>query len=140
EPDKRVKKPRGQYRPMAFGPIGRAWQPRPSLAGTYDQNWLDNVFPFPPADFNDAYYQAAPPDQQMSYPQGGEEVVLINLSLQGYTAFKLPIISVPVTFYLKNYEQKEMNAVNDTIIIEPDLGRLMIVWRASLPLRKNIFE
>ena len=37
--------PRGSYRPMAFGPIARAWQPRVKLAGTYDQNWLDNIFP-----------------------------------------------------------------------------------------------
>ena len=25
---------------MAFGPIGRAWQPRLKYAGTYDQKWL----------------------------------------------------------------------------------------------------
>jgi len=36
-----VRKPQGRYRPMAFGPIGRAWQQRLRWAGTYDQKWLD---------------------------------------------------------------------------------------------------
>jgi hypothetical protein len=140
ELDKRVKKPRGQYQPMAFGPIGRAWQPRPLLAGTYDQNWLDNVFPFLPADFNEAYYQAAPPDQLMSYPQGGEEVVLVNLTSHGRRTFLLPKLIIPVVFFLKKGEKKETAAVIDTVVIEPDLDRFMLTWRSALPLRKNIFD
>ena len=28
----------------------------------------------------------------------------------------------------------------DTVIIEPDLNRFTMVWRAALPLRKNMFE
>jgi hypothetical protein len=136
----RVTIPRGNYRPMAFGPIGRAWKPRPKFAGTYDQKWLDNVFPFLPSDFDDRYYQAAPEDQQIDYLRGGEDVVLVNLTPQGRTTFKLPTISVPVTFYLKNGEEKEAAACNDSIIIEPDLGRFMLVWRTSLPLKRNMFE
>jgi hypothetical protein len=135
-----VTNPRRDYRPMAFGPVGRAWQPRPKFAGTYDRNWLDNVFPFLPSDFDDRYYQAAPEDQQIDYLRGGEEVMLINLTPQGRTTFKIPTIAVPVTFYLKNGEEQEMRAANDTIIIEPDLGRFILVWRASLPLRRNVFE
>ena len=43
ETGSRSRKPKGKYRPMAFGPVGRAWQPRPKWAGTYDQKWLDDV-------------------------------------------------------------------------------------------------
>jgi hypothetical protein len=136
----RVTIPRGNYRPMAFGPIGRAWKPRPKFAGTYDQNWVENVFPFLPPDFDDRYYQSAPEDQLTDYLRGGEEVVLVNLTSQGRTTFKLPTISVPATFYLKNGEEKEIAANNDTIVIEPDLGRFMLIWRTSLPLKRNMFE
>jgi len=52
----------------------------------------------------------------------------------------VPTVSVPVTFYLTNGEEKESVAVNDTIIIEPDLNRFILVWRVSLPLKKNMFE
>ena len=135
-----VKKPYGNYRPMSFGPIGRGWQTRISFAGTYDQHWLDNIFPFLPPDFDEQYYQAAPADQQMPYPGGGEAVMLTNLSPQGRTIFRLPRIPLLVWFFMKNGEEKEAQAVIDTIVIEPDQGRFMVSWRASLPLKKNMFE
>jgi hypothetical protein len=135
-----VTKPNGKYRPMAFGPVGRAWDPRPKFAGTYDQYWLDNVFPFLPADFDDRYYQAAPVDQQIDYLRGGEQVTLYNLTPLGRLDFRLPTVSVPITFYLKNGEEVEQLAISDTLIIEPDLGRFMIVCRAARPLKRNMFE
>ncbi len=140
EPSRPVKSPLEAYAPMGFGPIGRSWHPRAAYAGTYDQNWVDNVFPFLPADFDERYYQSAPLDQQIDYLQGGEDVWLVNLTPQGETSFRVPTLAVPVTFYFKNYEEKEVNAAGDTLIIEPDLGRITIVWRASVPLRRNIFE
>src|SRR5262249_21923513 len=124
----------------AFGPVGRAWQPRAGFAGTYDQHWLDNVFPFLPGDFDERYYQAAPADQQVGYVTGGEEVTLTNLTPQGRCSFTLPTLKVPVTFFLKNYEQTEIDAIADTLVIEPDLGRFLLLWRASMPLRRNMFE
>ena len=132
--------PAGSYRAMSFGPIGRAWQPRPQYAGTYDQNWIDTVFPFLPDDFDDRYYQCAPEDQQTDYLRGGEELVLENLTPQGYVRFKLPAVELPVTFYLKSYEGVERAAMCDTLVIEPDLERFTMLWRASLPLRRNMFE
>ena len=135
-----VANPKVEYRPMGFGPIGRAWQPRPLYAGTYDQDWIDNVFPFLPADFDDRYYQSAPLDQQLDHLRGDEEVTLVNLTPQGETVFRLPRREVPVTFFLKNYEEKKVDAACDTLIIEPDLGRFVMVWRAALPLRRNMFE
>lgn len=140
EPGQPVASPKQAYRPMGLGPIGRAWQPRQTYAGTYNQQWIDDVFPFLPKDFDERYHQCAPPDQQIEHLKGGEEVVLANLTPQGETAFRLPTVEMPVTFYFKNYQGKEVSAAADTLIIEPDLGRFIIVWRASLPLRKNMFE
>jgi hypothetical protein len=137
---KPVAKPNGKYQPMSFGPIGRSWQSRVPLAGTYDQNWLDNVFPFLPPDFDEAYYQAAPSDQQMPYPRGGETVVLTNLTSEGRTMFRLPIKNFLVWFFMKDGEEKEATAVVDTVLIEPDENRFMVTWRSSLPLRRNMFE
>ena len=70
---------------------GRA---RRQLAGTYDQEWIDNNFPFLPPDFKEAYYQAAPADQQIPYLQGGERVFLENLTPAGQTSFDLPQIEI----------------------------------------------
>src|SRR6266849_4722595 len=136
----KITNPKGSYKPMAFGPIARAWQPRPKLAGTYDPNWLDNVFPFLPSDFKEEYYQAAPADQQIPFPHGGEEVELTNLTPQGTTKFRLPSLKIPVEFFLRNGQTSQVGATLDTIVAEPDLGRFLVCWRATLPLRKDMFE
>ena len=138
--DQPIEQPDGDYAPMALGPVGRGWASRLPYAGTYDQNWIDNTFPFLPPDFNDAYYQAAPLDQQILYPRGGEEVVLVNLTPEGRTGFYLPTIDVPVVFFRKKGERHETKAVIDTLVIEPDKNVFAMTWRASLPLKKNMFE
>jgi hypothetical protein len=125
---------------VGFGPIGRNWAARYPFAGTYDQDWLDKTFPFLPQDFDERYYQAAPEDQQIDCPRGGEEVQLLNLTPSGRTRFFLPTVAVPVVFFRKNAEPEHRQAVLDTIVIEPDLGRLLLTWRASVALRRNMFE
>jgi len=135
-----VTMPNANYQPMAFGPLGRGWDPRRKLGGTYDQDWIDNDFPFLPTDFDDAYYQAAPVDQQMPHPEGGEGVFLQNLTVEGQTSFQLPEIEVPVVFFYKKGEKLERKAVIDTIVLEPDVGLFTMTWRATVPLKKNIFE
>lgn len=132
--------PNHDYQPMAFGPIGRNWEPRYRFGGTYDDEWLEKQFPFLPKDFDNRYFQCAPNDQQMPYPIGGEEVILINLTPNGRVQFRLPTIEVPVVFFRKKGEKHETQAVIDTIVLEPDKSTFSMTWRASLPLRKNIFE
>jgi hypothetical protein len=135
-----VTTPNGDYHPMAFGPVGRNFASRYPLAGTYDQHWIDNVFPFLPADFNTAYFQAAPEDQQVERISGGEQVILLNLTRDGRREFLLPVLEVPVSFFLRKGGRVEMKTVIDTVIIEPDEQRLMVVWRTSIPLSRDIFE
>ena len=125
---------------MGFGVIGRGWLPRYLLAGTYDQDWLDNTFPFLPADFDPAYFQCSPVDQQMPYPKGGESVGLVNLTPEGNTVFQLPSKEIMVTYFLKNGKETNVAANLDTLVIEPDRGIFTLTWRASLPLKKNMFE
>jgi hypothetical protein len=135
-----VTRPQGNYNPMALGPVGRSWQPRIKLAGTYDQHWQDNVLPYLPADFDDRYYQAAPADQQTDHLRGGEEVVLTNLTPQGRTSFPLPRGRPGVRFRLRDGRTAAAEPALDTVILEPDRKRVMLVWRAALPLRRTLAE
>jgi len=135
-----VTSPSGHYRPMALGAIGRATPSRVKLAGSYDKKWLDDVCPFLPADFKEEYYQAAPVEQQMPHPHGGEEVTLLNLTPAARTSFRLPALDVPILFFRRNAPAHEARAVVDTIIFEPDLGRFTLTARASMPLKRNLFE
>ena len=132
--------PDANYRPMALGAIGRHFGERLRYAGTYDEHWQEHVFPFLPEDFDSRYYQCAPADQQMDFPRGGETVDLFNLTPEGRTQFELPRVLVPVEFTNADYERTAMSALLDTIVIEPDLRRILMIWRASIPLTRNIFE
>ncbi|MGG5820267.1 DUF2169 family type VI secretion system accessory protein [Falsiroseomonas sp. HW251] len=135
-----VQRPDGRYRPMAFGPIGRGVPARLRHAGTYDQHWQDNVFPFLPDDFDPLYFQSAPEDQRIDFPRGGEQVVMVNLTPDGRREFPLPARDIPIIFIRRRGARVEMRGTPDTILFEPDAGGFTMSWRASLPLIRDIFE
>ena len=60
---------------------------------------MKNIFPFLPPDFDDRYFQMAPPDQQIDYPRGGEEVQLVNLTPEGRLGFQLPPTGLSMTLF-----------------------------------------
>ncbi len=140
ELDKTVTTPDQIYKPMAFSAMGRNFKSRYPFAGTYDQQWLDNQAPFWPDDFDYRYFQSAPPDQQITYPVGGEEVALKNLTPNGVVRFQLPKKVMPVLFIPYKGKEQLINAVIDTVLIEPELSRFSLTWRISFPLRRNFFE
>jgi hypothetical protein len=130
----------GTYKPMSLGVIGRQWEPRFKYAGTYDQRWLDEDFPFLPPDFDEQYYQAAPLDQQLSKPVGEQVVTLLNLTADGRRDFVLPHFEAPVYVIPKRGDREEYVAPLDTILIEPDVGRITLCWRIARPLKKDMHE
>lgn len=140
EPGQAVTWPTNEYRPMAFGPVGRGWEPRLCLAGTYDQQWLDDVFPFLPKDFDERYFQAAPDDQQVPLPKTPMQVTLINFTPDGMRQFALPHFEAPVHMFPKRREREDHFGTLDTIVFEPDQERFTMTWRVTRPVKKNLFE
>ncbi|MBB3281117.1 DUF2169 domain-containing protein [Mitsuaria sp. TWR114] len=152
--DDPVRRPDGSHRSQSFGPIGRHWMPRKTFSGTYDEHWRREVFPFLPDDFDEAFNQVAPPDQQMPYPVGGEEVVLTRLMphVAGETErrFFLPKLDQPAVRILRtDYSQERLKPVVDTLFFETDAvideetgrrGRFTAVWRVATPIRRRIQE
>jgi hypothetical protein len=137
--------PRGSYRPMAFGPLGRTWRPRIDHVGTYDAHWMDHVAPFLPDDFNPLYFQAAPPDQRVPYPVGGEPIRLLNLvpaalSPTASIDTRVPTLRVGMIFVPQRGEPTWSEAVLDTIVLEPDANHFTCSWRASHAPTRDMFE
>lgn len=138
--DQRITRPDGNYPPAALSPVARNWLPRRRYGGTYDDRWKRDIFPFLPEDFDERFHQCAPEDQQMDYPKGGEEVVLLNL-MRGHpeVRFKLPRLDkVPVRVLMSDYRVEQPRVVVDTLYFEPDEARFSVVWRASVPLKRRI--
>lgn len=140
EVGKAVISPGDRHKPMALGPLGRGWPERARFGGTYDEQWLADVFPFLPKDFDERYYQAAPEDQQVPLPRGPMEVMLSGFTADGVRQFVLPHFEAPVHVFPKRGEREDCTATLDTIAFEPDLERFTMSWRVARPLRKSMHE
>lgn len=132
--------PNNRYHPMAFGPLGRVWSSRSRFAGTYDDKWLADDFPFLPRDFDERYYQAAPEDQQLALPSGPLDVSLTGLTPDGLREFTLPHFEAPVHVFSVGGGRHDLTAQLDTIVFEPELERYTMTWRTCVPLKKSLHE
>jgi hypothetical protein len=140
--DETISSPTGKYTPIAFSAVARHCQPRSQYVGTYDAHWQQEICPFLPEDFDEQYHQCAPQDQQMAYPQGGEEVILRNMMAgRDYVRFKLPKLDqLQVRILRKDYSVATPTAVVDTLYFEPEQERFSAIWRVSLPIQRRIQE
>jgi hypothetical protein len=121
--------------PAGFGVIAGHWQPRVSLAGTYDDRWMENRQPLLPEDYQDCYHQCAPQDQQSpDFLRGGEPVALSGLTPLSTLEFCLPRIfpRLETRFYAGEPEVHQPPKLH-TVIIEPDFPRVSLVWHSALP-------
>lgn len=135
-----VTSPFGHYRPMGLGPLSRGAPERLRYAGTYDDHWKDNVFPFLPADFDERYYQTAPADQQIAFPQPGTAVLLGNLTPKGREEFRLPDTALPIRVHQGREVCLDTQVLPDTLIFDPEARVFMLVWRVWVPIRRIITE
>ena len=85
-------------------------------------------------------YQAAPEDQQLPHIVGMEDIRLVNLCPEGDTSFQLPVFAAPIHFFPRDGKRQDGRLNLDTIVLEPDKQRFTMTWRATRPLKKNMFE
>lgn len=116
--------------PVGFGAVAPHWLPRSRLAGTYDQRWNDSRRPLLPEDFDPAFHNVAPADQQLDGFIPGEEVRLVNLTAAGHARLVLPDATVPVIFVTDRAIVNTRTAV-DTVVIDLEKQRLSLIARAE---------
>jgi hypothetical protein len=123
--------------PACFAPVAPHWLPRRAYAGTYDAAWQRRRAPFLPADFDPRFFQLAPTELvTSSYLSGGEVVEVRGASPGGLMRFQLPQAKLRVTYKLDG-ALEERPAVLDTIIVQPDVASVVMIWRAALPCDKK---
>jgi hypothetical protein len=126
--------------PAGFAPIAPHWEPRVSYAGTYDDAWQANRAPFLPRDFNPRFFHVAPPGLTApTYLVGGEPVDVRGATQSGALRFALPAVRMRATYHVDS--ATEVRWANlDTVTIEPDEQRVVLVWRASLTCDKKLLR
>lgn len=126
----------GTVRPAGFAPVGRGWQPRLGLAGTYDDAWLASQWPLPPKDFDPRHNLSAPPDQWAEALPPGTAVTLVNMTPDGRWAFRLPALRAPLRLiYADRVDSAALTP--DTVILEPEIRRVTLKARHAIRLIRN---
>lgn len=126
--------------PAGFGPLGRTWQPRLALAGTYDERWQNERAPEPPLDFDYGYFNGAPPDQQIAgYLRGDETLWAENLHPElARLSIRLPGVRIRGFFEASVADDKVVDGLRelrlrlDTAWLDMAALRLVLVWRVGL--------
>jgi hypothetical protein len=145
-------------KPAGFGFYGRGWMPRLAYAGTYDDKYMKERHPLPPADFSYRFFNGAHPDLQVDgYLRGDEEVVLVNVCPQNpEMRFRLPGLvpkitvarwTVPPEQWIEEHRgpdgslpsalplaEETVNPVLDTLVFVPDEGIFYEVFRGVCSL------
>ncbi|MBK5006076.1 DUF2169 family type VI secretion system accessory protein [Pseudomonas sp. S32] len=124
--------------PAGFGVVGRPWAPRLALAGTYDDAWLQERSPGLPEDFDFAYWNGAPVDQQIAFPPPNLSIELFNLvdprlSSNGRACVELPGHRPFVLLRLHNGVMLPLPCLTDTLLIDTDAMTLSLTHRISFP-------
>ncbi|NVB42448.1 DUF2169 domain-containing protein [Pseudenhygromyxa sp. WMMC2535] len=90
-PRELIDSPNDRPQPAGFGPLDLAWPQRQRLAGTYDQDWLENLFPGYARDVDWEIHNIAAPDQRRDgFWQGGERYRFDNLHPSKVVEGELP--------------------------------------------------
>jgi hypothetical protein len=126
--------------PAGFAAIAPSWEPRKSYAGTYDESWQRSRAPYVPVDFDSRYFHCAPVDQVFTTPlSGGEPIEVHGAVPEGVLRFALPRVAVRIRFRREQGEE-DRRASLETVQIEPDAKRLVMVWRAALRADKAVLK
>jgi uncharacterized protein YjbI with pentapeptide repeats len=128
--------------PAGFGPLNAAW-PQHSGSGLgkdYGGSYRTKRFPFYSEDFDWAYFNDAPADQQLKgYLRGDEEISFQNLHPKA-ASFSTHLPGLRIRAFAKNAdgELREAPIMNlDTLHADLDKERLVLTWRGHVPIEED---
>jgi uncharacterized protein YjbI with pentapeptide repeats len=124
---------RGEHPPpICFAPIPATWPARHGGLGRYDEAWLQERWPYFPDDFDWAYFQAAPTEQQLDALQGDESFEIAGARPDGVVLRgRLPAI-VPCAHVCRGDEATELVLRLDTVLFDTEALTVTLCWRGIL--------
>lgn len=138
DPAQLIASPADRPQPAGCAPIPPRWQPRQAWAGTYDDAWQRSRAPYLPQDFDPRFFNVAPPGLVAAgYLEGGEPVEVSGCTAGAPLRFALPRLDIALTWDFDGH-RIPARPLLDTVLLEPDQGRLQMVWRAHLAVDKKI--
>lgn len=133
----------------SFGPIAPNWPARWrylvsqaaqqwALAGGFAARsapWFDGRAYKLPAGIDPAFFNVAPPDQQLSRIRGDEPILLEHLSPEfDRLETHLPLVVPRVVVTLRSRGAQEIELLCDTLAIDTDRSTAALVWRGFVTI------
>lgn len=127
----------------SFGILAKSHPARHKLAGTIDQAFIDGSDALP-KDFDFAFWNAAPTDQQTPFLRNDEMIELVNLCVpgtpgaamnaNGNTTLRLSLLQHECFALCRRTNGTIFRQVLmiDTLVVEPDARAVTLVWRAVI--------
>ncbi len=144
-PDRMIGAPTDRPDPAGFMPLDQTWPQRRSKAGTYDQKWFQEHWPYFPEDMNWTFFNTAPEDQQQDdFFRGGEAVELVNMHPRRQVInSSLPLLRqrvfanqlVDLANPGKGLQFREVQTNLDTVWLFPHALRGILVHRAVMQVQ-----
>ncbi len=146
-PGARVESRSSQALPAGFGPLPSAWPQRQKRMGKYNARWVRDHWPWLPPDFDFRFFMAAPEDQwAKGYFRGDEPLVFEQMHpdhpvyqsrLPGVRArcFVTQRSDVGATDETGELVFREVPLNLDTVWVDLDREKLVLVWRGRLPVK-----
>ena len=144
-PGRLVGSPQDTPDPAGFGPLDMMWPQRANKAGTYDQKWLEELFPGLARDMDPTFFNTAPEDQWIEGWFNGDE----NFEIKGMhpetetLQSSLPGIRPRCFITLKNNENEEFREIGlnpDTVWLFPHAQRGLVIHRGSTEIKTDDAE
>ncbi|MGK6316955.1 DUF2169 family type VI secretion system accessory protein [Neorhizobium sp. DT-125] len=124
-----------------FGPIPPAWLPRRPFGGTYDDHWLENVWPEWAEDYDYRFHNSAHPSIRGSrYLKGAVTIELHNLFPDKPDfSIRIPASRPVAVTTMKDGSNRMLEMARDTVFLEiserfRDDPRIYCVWRTPFDM------
>jgi uncharacterized protein YjbI with pentapeptide repeats len=128
-----------RIRPAGFGPISPFWLARRAKVGKqYGASWAARRAPYYAEDFDLSYFQSAPPDQQVEWLRGDEEMSFQNLHpASPLFSAKLPALRIRAFVRDDQNRLREVKMHLDTLLADLVDEKLILTWRGIEEVRED---
>ncbi len=145
DPSQPLRSPNKAVTPAGFGPLGRMWPQRRQNMGTYDEKWLEERWPWFPADFDWGHFNAAPGDQQVEGYLAGDEVLQFENLHPDFPLYKTRLPGLRARCFLRETYKgqrlfREVPMKLDTLWVDMDAERAVLVWRGIAAAQSEELE